>query len=313
MKRTHSLSALFAGLLAACGSETTSTTTDASDSWDSSCSDIDQQGEYEVPRSDVEALVEEDGTLSLDSCRSLCTDLITWGDVTGCEALDPVMPAATSGDDPTTGAGTTGAGDGTTGPGDGTTSDDGGVGSTTDEESTTGSEDTDGTTTDTTGMADLVTLRCDYVEYCLGGRGHQALRSRPEPRGEDVLAYWLAATAHSEAASVVAFLALGEELRAHGAPEALVRRAREAAMDEVAHAQAMRRLARARGATVQEPSFGALVVRDLETIATENAVEGCVRETWAAPEAAHQAQTAADPELRAVMAQSAADETRHAE
>jgi hypothetical protein len=75
----------------------------------------------------------------------------------------------------------------------------------------------------------------------------------------------------------------------------------------------MTRLALARGASVQAPSFGTIEIRDLTAIALENAAEGCVRETWAALEAAHQARTATDPELRQVMTRIAADEARHAE
>jgi hypothetical protein len=47
-------------------------------------------------------------------------------------------------------------------------------------------------------------------------------------------------------------------------------------------------------------------------IALENAVEGCVRETFAAVVAHCQAQTARDPDVRAVMAEIALDESRHA-
>jgi hypothetical protein len=56
-----------------------------------------------------------------------------------------------------------------------------------------------------------------------------------------------------------------------------------------------------------------VVVRDLETIAIENAVEGCVRETWAALEANHQARAAVHADVRSAMRRIAADETRHAE
>lgn len=56
-----------------------------------------------------------------------------------------------------------------------------------------------------------------------------------------------------------------------------------------------------------------LPVRDLEVIATENAVQGCVRETWAALEATHQATHARVADLRATMVRIATDETRHAE
>lgn len=50
----------------------------------------------------------------------------------------------------------------------------------------------------------------------------------------------------------------------------------------------------------------------LEELARANAVEGCVRETWGAAVATWQAQAAADPAIRAVMARIAPDETKHA-
>jgi hypothetical protein len=53
-------------------------------------------------------------------------------------------------------------------------------------------------------------------------------------------------------------------------------------------------------------------VRDVESIARENAVEGCVRETFAALVAWRQARAAGDPSIRAAMSRIARDETRHA-
>jgi hypothetical protein len=52
--------------------------------------------------------------------------------------------------------------------------------------------------------------------------------------------------------------------------------------------------------------------RPLEDVAVENAVEGCVRETWGAVLASWQSRTAADPEIRAAFASIARDEMRHA-
>jgi rubrerythrin len=55
-------------------------------------------------------------------------------------------------------------------------------------------------------------------------------------------------------------------------------------------------------------------IRDvtLETFARENAVDGCVRETYGALLATYQARSARDPEVRRAMKQIARDETRHA-
>jgi hypothetical protein len=52
--------------------------------------------------------------------------------------------------------------------------------------------------------------------------------------------------------------------------------------------------------------------RSLAAMALENAVEGCVRETFGALLATRQARTARDPEIRRVMTRIAVDETRHA-
>jgi hypothetical protein len=53
-------------------------------------------------------------------------------------------------------------------------------------------------------------------------------------------------------------------------------------------------------------------VRSLEEIALDNAVEGCVRETYGAAVAMWQAEHASDPVVRATAARIARDEIRHA-
>jgi hypothetical protein len=52
--------------------------------------------------------------------------------------------------------------------------------------------------------------------------------------------------------------------------------------------------------------------RTLEAFALENAVEGCVRETYGALVALRQAEHAGDPRVRRAMVRIAADEVRHA-
>ena len=131
--------------------------------------------------------------------------------------------------------------------------------------------------------------------------------------GESAVARWLAFAAATEAASIRSFTTLRRELRALGAPANLVSRAHSAARDEAQHARLMLRLAQRWGGTVVRPRSVHLPPRDLEAVATENAVEGCVRETWAALLNHHQAAYAGDTEVRAVMARIAPDETAHAE
>lgn len=120
---------------------------------------------------------------------------------------------------------------------------------------------------------------------------------------------WLTAAVSLEAASVPAFERLAGELAHHGAPRSLVRRAAAAARDERRHARALESLL---GASVAPPVFAPATPRPLEAVATDNAVEGCVHETFAAAVATFQAQAAASTRVREVFAEIAADETRHA-
>jgi hypothetical protein len=124
--------------------------------------------------------------------------------------------------------------------------------------------------------------------------------------------FYFAEMARLEAASVVAFRVLARELTALRAPRTLVRAAERAARDEIRHARAAGALARRYGREPVSPRIEAHAPRDLETIARENAVEGCVHETWGALAAHHQAATSRDVVVRAVMRRIAKDETEHA-
>lgn len=126
------------------------------------------------------------------------------------------------------------------------------------------------------------------------------------------LADWFANAAALEDASVLAFSVLEGELALHRAPRRLRRAASRAARDEVRHARAMSALARRYGADVRFARLRAPAPRSLEAIAVENAVEGCVRETFGALLATWQAEHARDSGIRAVMRRIARDETRHA-
>ncbi len=116
-----------------------------------------------------------------------------------------------------------------------------------------------------------------------------------------------------EAASVPAFLRLADELKAHGAPEVLIRAARRSAGEEVRHARAMKALAQRHGAPVPEVEISPFTKRSLEAMMLENAREGCVRETYGAVVAAWQARTAQDAQVREDLGRIAGDELRHAE
>lgn len=157
-----------------------------------------------------------------------------------------------------------------------------------------------------------VTVDCVFPLIC-EGRRHACVRSRGGQGIDARVTLWLARAAHDEAASVYAFVALGCELAAHGAPRELLEAIDAAALDEVRHAEAVSELARRHGADIPALEIVETPIRDLLAIAVENAVEGCVGETWAALSAAHQGRFAADPEVRALYAAIAADEIRHAE
>jgi rubrerythrin len=146
-----------------------------------------------------------------------------------------------------------------------------------------------------------------------------AIGRRPEglvlnaPAGCEPLARLLAECAQLEAASVPAFLRLARELQGLGA-HGLAHAARISAQDEVRHTRQMQRLAarydgQPSKPQVQRPARS----RGAYEIARDNAVEGCVRETFGALLAWQQAATARDPEVAKTMREIAADETRHAE
>ena len=118
--------------------------------------------------------------------------------------------------------------------------------------------------------------------------------------------------AQLEAASVEAFLALHDDLQAHGAPDSLLHLIRIAADDEVRHAGLARERAERRGAIVPDVEIHIPRGRSLEQLALENAREGCIEETFGAVLARIQAERATDDDLRAMLEGIARDELGHA-
>jgi len=120
-----------------------------------------------------------------------------------------------------------------------------------------------------------------------------------------------------EHASVAAFARLALQLLAVGAPPDLVMAAQEAMGDETTHARLAFGLASAYAGADVGP--GPLAIDacldgcDLEALVATTVREGCVGETVAAIEAREALAHARDPEVRAVLATIARDETRHAE
>ena len=149
---------------------------------------------------------------------------------------------------------------------------------------------------------------------CFGGGGRRpvGLRRARALRASDAMGEYFARMAHDEAASVHAFVRMQAELSRLGAPAALVTAAERSACDERRHARMMARRARAAGARASVARVRRGSPRKLEAVARENAVEGCVQETFGALLMRWQATHAADPSLRRLFARVAADETRHA-
>jgi hypothetical protein len=142
------------------------------------------------------------------------------------------------------------------------------------------------------------------------GRRPDGYIARGAPLG--TLAELFARSAELEHVSVHAFRVLRRDLSRLGAPRSLLRSASRAARDERRHARRMRAHAYALGATASAPDVPREKERSLEAVATENAVEGCVRELYGALLATWAARHAANAEVRASMRRIARDETRHA-
>ncbi len=158
----------------------------------------------------------------------------------------------------------------------------------------------------------VAAAECFNGTMACNGRAYAGMERPTTPGQRSPLGRYFAETAQLEAAAVDAFRILRDELRAHDAPGELVALAEAAARDEVRHARVTRRLARRYGPCTPHRGAPARPVRELVAVAEENAVEGCVRETYAALLAHHQAMASVDGEVREAMTRIATDETRHA-
>jgi hypothetical protein len=132
-------------------------------------------------------------------------------------------------------------------------------------------------------------------------------------RGDDSLRSHVAEIATMEALSVDAFAQLALDLRCH-APS-FVARAERARKDEQRHARRARALLREIGgapAALPRVARLASVARGLDDAAEDNAVEGCVHETFGAVALSVQARRAEHPPLRRFFQSIARDEIEHA-
>jgi hypothetical protein len=144
------------------------------------------------------------------------------------------------------------------------------------------------------------------------GRRPEGLRSEHVAQASNEIGALFAHMARLEAASVFAFERLTRELIAHAAPEPLIVAAMRSIVDEARHYRMVGALASRFGSRAPIPDVETAGVRSLEEVVIENAVEGCVGETFGAAVAAWQARAAGDPVVRAVMRTVARDEREHA-
>jgi len=126
------------------------------------------------------------------------------------------------------------------------------------------------------------------------------------------LGSYLARMAYLESAAVCAFRELRAELAVHGASPGILSAIDRAAKEELGHAAHVRRLADRHGASTPEARVAWHEPRSLVEIALDNAVEGCVRETFGALVAGWQSLSSRLTDVREVMARIAVEETRHA-
>ncbi len=162
------------------------------------------------------------------------------------------------------------------------------------------------------GEAGAVEVECTWGMDAACGRRPRGF-TPDAVRGTDPTVAYLSRCAQLEEASIDAFEILHVELQDLGAPRRLVRAARRAARDEIRHAATMAGLAGRRGATTERRKVKSGVRRSSQAIAIENAVEGCVRETYGALVAMWQGRTAEDLRVRRAMRRIGADEAQHAQ
>jgi hypothetical protein len=123
---------------------------------------------------------------------------------------------------------------------------------------------------------------------------------------------YFATCCYLEDVSIHAFSRLRAELEAFGAPEDLVAAAAIAQEEERRHEEITRGLARRFGVEPDRAEVEPRNLRALLEVARENAVEGCVRETYGAIVALVRARRARDAEVREALESIARDECRHA-
>ncbi len=161
-------------------------------------------------------------------------------------------------------------------------------------------------------VAETTLVREGDPNCAIGRRPEGLATTGPANDSGDAVGRFFAEAAHLEAASIVAFERFARELSRLGAPCELVESALVSRDDEMRHARMTAKAAARRGGRPVAPVIEPVAERTVLEIAIENAVEGCVRETFGALVAHHQAQAARDPAIATMMRVIAEDETRHA-
>jgi hypothetical protein len=152
---------------------------------------------------------------------------------------------------------------------------------------------------------------CSYNTMCTGRYPEGFCPPEPSRRAP-LLGRYFASMAAGEAASVVAFERMAQEIAEHGLPARLARRARRAAAEEARHYRTTAALARRFGARAVRGDVAKPGSRSLFEMALENAREGVVRETVGAVVGHFQSLHAEDDQIRRAMKRIAVEETSHA-
>jgi uncharacterized protein (TIGR02996 family) len=152
-----------------------------------------------------------------------------------------------------------------------------------------------------------------YYPYVVVGRRPAGAIAGEATACDGGVGEFFAAAAALESLSVTAFEWLALDLAELGAPLDLQERAFEAACEETRHTRAMSAFASAHGSVVTYSSpMTTRPTRDALAIAIENAVEGCVRETFGACIAEWQAEHAESLDVRSALTVIALEEESHA-
>ena len=129
---------------------------------------------------------------------------------------------------------------------------------------------------------------------------------------QNSIARYLADMTTMETAAITAFKYLVKELKAYGAPSSLIAHAQLAVEEEQRHAEMAGLLAAAHQAEVSEILVADFALRSLFEIALENAIEGCINETFAAACGLWQSEHAQMPVFKEVIAHITDEEMGHA-